>query len=82
MKAAETPAPATPAQGPPEAAVLGAAIEIDQPRIMPAGAEFRRVTEVVLPASVVVAWSLFALLGIGLSFVAGLLMGHFIWKVH
>jgi hypothetical protein len=66
----------------PEAAVLESSIEIERPTILPPGSELRRVSEVVLPASVVVAWSLFALLGIGLAFVAGLLMGHFIWKVH
>ena len=36
----------------------------------------------ILPASVVLAWSLFVLLGIALSFVAGLLMGHFLWTTH
>ena len=65
-----------------EAAAVGTAIEIEHPTIMPQGTEIRRVSEVVLPASVVLSWSLFALLGIALSFVAGLLMGHFLWKVH
>jgi hypothetical protein len=78
---AESPAPG-PASSRTIAAAAGTAIEIEHPTIMPAGTEIRRVSEVVLPASVVLAWSLFALLGIALSFVAGLLMGHFLWKVH
>ena len=60
-----------------EAALIGASIEIEHPTILPPGTEIRRVREVVLPASVVLSWSLFVLLGIALSFVAGLLMGHF-----
>ena len=76
------PPPQVPAPARAEASLVGTAIEIEHPTILPAGSEIRRVSEVVLPASVVVSWSLFALLGIGLSFVAGLLMGHFLWKVH
>ena len=55
-------------------------IEIEPPRILPPGVEVRRVREVVLPASVVLAWSLFVLAGIAMSFLAGLLIGHFLWK--
>ncbi len=55
-------------------------IEIEPPSILPPGAEVRRVREVVLPASVVLAWSLFVLAGIAMSFLAGLLIGHFLWK--
>jgi hypothetical protein len=55
-------------------------IEIEPPSILPPGTEIRRVSEVVLPAPVVLAWSLFVLVGIALSFVAGLMMGHFLWK--
>ena len=62
-----------------EAALIGASIEIEHPTILPPGTEIRRVRDVVLPASVVLSWSLFVLLGIALSFVAGLLMGHFLW---
>ncbi len=65
-----------------EAAMIGASIEIERPSILPPGTELRRVREVVLPASVVLSWSLFVLLGIALSFVAGLLMGHFMWIHH
>jgi len=65
-----------------EAALLAASIEIEHPTILPPGTEIRRVREVVLPASVVLSWSLFVLVGIALSFVAGLLMGHFLWTAH
>jgi phage FluMu protein Com len=57
-------------------------IEIEPPSILPPGTEIRRVSEVVLPAPVVLAWSLFVLVGIALSFVAGLMIGHFLWKMH
>jgi len=67
---------------PPEVGTLGTQIEIEPPTILPAGTEIRRVSEVVLPASVVLAWSLFVLAGIAMAFVAGLLMGHFLWKTH
>jgi len=76
------PSPPVPASASAEPAMVKTAIEIEHPTILPAGSEIRRVSEVILPASVVVSWSLFALLGIALSFVAGLLMGHFLWKTH
>jgi hypothetical protein len=76
------PPPPVPASSRPEPGLVGTAIEIEHPTIHPAGSEIRRVSEVILPASVVLSWSLFALLGIALSFVAGLLMGHFLWKPH
>jgi hypothetical protein len=81
-KPVESPPP-VPSQSPlrPEPASLGTAIAIEHPAILPAS-EPRRITEVVLPASAVLAFSLFALLGIALSFVAGLLLGHFIWTAH
>jgi hypothetical protein len=41
-----------------------------------------RPRDVNLPRSVVLAWSLFALLALALAFAAGLLAGHFVWKVH
>jgi len=65
---------------PAEVAPVGPQIEIEPPTILPPSHELGRIREVVLPASVVLAWSLFVLVGITLSFVAGLLMGHFLWK--
>jgi hypothetical protein len=41
-----------------------------------------RSRDVVLPRTVVAAWSLFVLMAQGLAFVAGLLAGHYLWKVH
>jgi phage FluMu protein Com len=72
------PAPAMPVFAPVELVVPPIQIEttdlrtpVDQPRI---------VHEVILPASVVLAWSLFVLAAITLSFLAGLLVGHFLWR--
>jgi hypothetical protein len=75
------PEPSTPPPLPqrPETAVIGPSIEIEHPTILPPGTEIRRRSEVVLPASVVLTWSLSMLLCIALSFVAGLFMGHFVW---
>lgn len=39
-----------------------------------------RAADVVLPPGVVMAWSLLVLMAIPMAFVAGLLVGHFIWK--
>ena len=41
-----------------------------------------RPRDLILPRSVVTAWSLFVLLALGFAFFAGLLAGHFVWKVH
>jgi len=57
-------------------------IEIEPPSVRASVSETRRPFEVILPASVVLMWSIFVLVGIALSFVAGLMVGHFLWKVH
>jgi hypothetical protein len=57
-------------------------IEIEPPTILPPGREIRPIREVVMPASVVLAWSLFGLIGIAASFIAGLMIGHYIWVTH
>src|SRR5262249_59001077 len=46
----------------------------------PLGDERRGIREVLLPPPVVLAWSRRVLLGIPLGFVAGLVVGHFLWK--
>jgi hypothetical protein len=46
----------------------------------PSGDETRGIREVVLPASVVLAWSLLVLTALPTAFVAGLMVGHFLWK--
>jgi phage FluMu protein Com len=48
--------------------------------LLPPSQEPRRISEVTLPASVVVAWSLFVLVAVAMSFIAGLMMGHFLWR--
>ncbi len=75
-------APIQPIPAPSELRSLVPPIEIEPPSILAAGTEIRRSQEVILPASVVLAWSLFVLLGIALSFIAGLMVGHFLWKMH
>jgi phage FluMu protein Com len=58
-------------------------IAIEPPSVRAAArAESRRPYEVILPASVVLMWSVFVLVGTALSFIAGLLVGHFLWKMH
>lgn len=46
----------------------------------PADAAPRAIHQVVLPASLVLAWMMFVLAALPMAFVAGLLIGHFIWK--
>jgi hypothetical protein len=46
----------------------------------PLGDEPHGIHEVVLPASVVLAWSLLVLMAIPTAFIAGLMVGHFLWK--
>jgi hypothetical protein len=46
----------------------------------PANAEPRAIHQVVLPASFVLAWMMFVLAALPMAFLAGLMIGHFIWK--
>ncbi|WP_165252652.1 hypothetical protein [Paludisphaera soli] len=57
-------------------------IRYDPPSIRPpaAGADAPRAADVVLAPAVVLAWSLLVLAAIPSAFVAGLLIGHFVWK--
>lgn len=78
--------------GPAGATTSGATSRASEPLVPPIQFESTRIAEtriapsrsrdVVLPRSVVATWSLFVLLAQGLSFVAGLLAGHFLWRVH
>ncbi len=56
-------------------------IEIEPPSLRPPNREFQPVREVVLPATTVLAWSLFGLIGIATSFIAGLMVGHYFWRM-
>jgi hypothetical protein len=40
-----------------------------------------RRNDVALPRTVVVLWSFFVILALALAFTAGLLAGHFLWRV-
>jgi hypothetical protein len=56
-------------------------IQIESTAIRPpADAEPRAIHQVVLPASFVLAWMMFVLAALPMAFLAGLLIGHFIWK--
>ena len=64
-----------------EADVVVPPIQLEaSPTIQAPVTETRRINEVTLPASVVLAWSLFVLAAIAMSFVAGLMIGHFLWR--
>lgn len=55
-------------------------IRYETPPIRPAASDAPRAADVVLPPAVVLAWSLLVLMAVPAAFVAGLLIGHFIWK--
>jgi hypothetical protein len=41
-----------------------------------------RSRDLTVPRSVMAAWSLFVILALGFAFIAGLLAGHYVWRVH
>lgn len=55
-------------------------IQIEPASILPPGQEFKGVREVVLQPATVLAWSLLVLMSVPMAFVAGLLLGHFVWR--
>jgi len=57
-------------------------IRLDPPSLVPERVATLRTRDLVLPRSVVASWSLFVLLAQALAFLAGLLAGHYIWRVH
>ncbi len=68
---------------PPVDRAIGAvlpAIEIETPTLMPRGRQLQAVSEVILQPATVLAWSLLVLLAIPMAFIAGLLLGHFVWR--
>ncbi|AMV40034.1 hypothetical protein [Planctomyces sp. SH-PL62] len=56
------------------------AIRYDPSPIRPAAPSVPRPADVVLAPAVVLAWSLLVLAAVPLAFLAGLLLGHFVWK--
>jgi hypothetical protein len=80
---ASQPPPAGLGERPAVDAALGAVlpeITIEPPTILPPGRAVGPVREVVLQPEVVFIWSLVILLSLPLAFLAGLLIGHFLWK--
>jgi hypothetical protein len=57
-------------------------IQIDAPTRLNERLPVSRSRDLLLPRSTVAAWSIFVLLAQCLAFLAGLLAGHFIWRVH
>jgi hypothetical protein len=55
-------------------------INIEPTRILAPGREPRSAPEVVLQPATVLAWSLLVLMALPMAFIAGLMIGHFIWK--
>jgi phage FluMu protein Com len=83
VEAALPPAPVTPVTPPATDAPLVAGlpqIKVETPAIRSKGPEIRSVQEVVLQPATVLAWSLLVLLALPMAFVAGLLLGHYVWK--
>ena len=68
---------------PPVDLAIGAvlpAIKIETPSLLPPGRQLQPVSEVILQPATVLAWSLLVLLALPMAFLAGLLIGHFVWK--
>ena len=68
---------------PPVDPTIGAvlpAINIETPTLLPPGRHLQAVSEVILQPATVLAWSLLVLLALPMAFLAGLLIGHFVWK--
>ena len=87
---AEKPAPVPAVEPAPQPARAAEPAVASRIRIEVPG-ERRRVSEpapsvrsrdLMLPRSVVAAWSLFVILALGCAFIAGLLAGHYVWRVH
>ncbi len=65
----------------PAAAAVVPPITIEPAPIRPAlDAEPRSIREVVLPVSIVLGWMILVLASIPMAFLAGLMIGHFLWK--
>jgi hypothetical protein len=56
------------------------AIKIETPTLLPPGRHLQAVSEVILQPATVLAWSLLVLLALPMAFLAGLLIGRFVWK--
>jgi hypothetical protein len=83
VAAIQTTAPVVPIPAQPVDVGLGSplpAITIEPPSILPREREYKTAQEVILQPATVLAWSLLVLLALPMAFVAGLLIGHFVWR--
>jgi hypothetical protein len=60
------------------------AIRLDDPVKVsrPSQAVVLKPRDLVIPRSVVASWSVLVLFAVGLAFLAGLMIGHFVWRLH
>jgi DNA-directed RNA polymerase subunit RPC12/RpoP len=77
--APDTPSSPEPSPGP-DVVVPPIRLESPGSTVPKTRALLARPHDLVLPRSVVTAWSLFVLLALAMSFVAGLLTGHYLWR--
>ena len=84
MPPAPAPAPIVPPVVPPREAVEAVVppIRVESPTLAVERMPTVRSRDLVIPRSVVAFWSLFVLLALALAFLAGLLAGHYLWRVH
>jgi hypothetical protein len=80
--AQEIGAPRNPPRPPAAVESIVAAIQVEPPSLISERSPVVRSRDLVLPRSVVASWSLFVLLALILAFLAGLLAGHYVWRVH
>src|SRR5438270_499892 len=55
-------------------------ISIEPPSILPAYRQTGPVREVLIQPAVLLVWSMIVLLSLPMAFIAGLLIGHFLWR--
>ena len=55
-------------------------ISIEPPTILPANRQTGPVREVLIQPAVLLVWSMIVLLSLPMAFIAGLLIGHFLWR--
>jgi hypothetical protein len=55
-------------------------ISIEPPSILPAHRQTGPVREVLIQPAVLLVWSMIVLLSLPMAFIAGLLIGHFLWR--
>jgi len=71
------------AEQPPVNAAAGTVlpeISIEPPSILPANRQSGPVREVLIQPAVLLVWSMIVLLSLPMAFIAGLLIGHFLWR--